>query len=187
MNFAVRIDPEPDVESARFTVADYEQMMESDVFADMRVELVRGELVKMMPGGFAHGESNATLIALLYPAFRGVARIAAGLAVRVGPDTVRGPDVAVVTSDVPRRGVVDAAQVLLAVEIAVSSARRDLIEKRGEYAAAGIPTYWVVDPDAAIVHVFSDPRDGDYAAASEVRFDQPLALPVVGGAITIAE
>lgn len=187
MNIAVRLAPDTEAETARFTVADYVRMVESGAFDDVPAELVRGELVKMMPGWFAHGEANAMLIALLFPVFRDTASVAADLIVKVGVDTVRAIDVAVVKPDVPRRGVVDASDVLLAVEVAVSSARRDLVDKRAEYAAAGIPTYWVVDPEAQITHVFSDPQNEEYQGEEQVRFDQPLTLPMLGGTITIAE
>lgn len=187
MNIAVRLDAQANAETARFTAADYLRLADTGVLKDVRIELVRGELIKMMPSGFAHGEANVTVAVKLVPAYRGRAGVASDLMVRVGPDTIRAVDIAVVKPDAARRGAVGAADLLLAVEVAVSSAKRDLIEKRAEYAAAGIPTYWVVDPEAEVTYVFSDPQDGDYRGEAQVRFDEPLTLPVVGGAIIIAE
>jgi Uma2 family endonuclease len=50
----------------------------------------------------------------------------------------------------------------LVVEIVSGSAddrERDLVIKRGEYAQAGIPEYWIVDPDEGLVTVLR--LDGD--------------------------
>ncbi|MBB4912563.1 Uma2 family endonuclease [Actinophytocola algeriensis] len=64
------------------------------------------------------------------------------------PTTVRAPDV-VVTSEslfVRNPSRIDAAEVLLAVEIVSPGTRRiDRVLKAVEYAAAGIPYYWVID------------------------------------------
>ena len=51
----------------------------------------------------------------------------------------------------------------LAVEIiSPSSAAQDRVTKRNLYARYGVPEYWLVDPEAETVTVFSDPRDGRY-------------------------
>ena len=61
---------------------------------------------------------------------------------------------------------------LLAVEVlSPSSRRRDLGDKLTAYRDAGVPSYWVVDPD--------DPRlrawqlvEGDYAEIADVSGDE---------------
>jgi Uma2 family endonuclease len=60
------------------------------------------------------------------------------------PGFVRRPDVLVF-----RRGAdrITAADVLLAVEVvSPGSVRTDHVVKRGEYADAGIPHHWIIDP-----------------------------------------
>jgi Uma2 family endonuclease len=70
-----------------------------------------------------------------------------------GPGTVRRPDVVVMTRTAPHRidregGVLRASDVLLAVEILSPGSRRmDHVMKRAEYADAGIPHYWILDPE----------------------------------------
>jgi Uma2 family endonuclease len=74
-----------------------------------------------------------------------------GLAEADAPGFVRRPDIVVVHRDVPRRvqregGVIRASDVLVVVELVSPSSRRtDHVVKRGEYADAGIPHYWIVD------------------------------------------
>jgi Uma2 family endonuclease len=70
--------------------------------------------------------------------------------------TVRRPDVIVArreaTERVDREGVVlRAVGVVLAVEVvSPGSQRMDQVVKRGEYAEAGIPHYWIVDIDEPV-------------------------------------
>lgn len=68
-----------------------------------------------------------------------------------GPGTVRRPDLIVVDRAGPARvrregGIIRAADVVLVAEIVSRGSRRtDHMVKRGEYADAGIPYYWIID------------------------------------------
>jgi Uma2 family endonuclease len=68
------------------------------------------------------------------------------------PGTVRRSDLVVVSAEGRQRvrrdgGVLRASEVLLVVEVvSPGSTRTDHVHKRGEYADAGIPHYWIVDP-----------------------------------------
>ena len=70
-----------------------------------------------------------------------------------GPGTVRRPDLVVTTQDAKMRlrregGVLRASEVVLVAEVvSPSSVRTDHVAKRGEYADAGIPHYWIIDLD----------------------------------------
>lgn len=70
-----------------------------------------------------------------------------------GPGTVRRPDLVVGTREAKLRlrregGVLRASEVVLVAEVvSPSSVRTDHVVKRGEYADAGIPHYWIVDLD----------------------------------------
>jgi Uma2 family endonuclease len=72
------------------------------------------------------------------------------------PGTVRRPDLIVVAADARRRvrregGVYRASEVLLVVEVvSPGSTRTDHVLKRSEYADAGIPHYWIVDPSEPV-------------------------------------
>jgi Uma2 family endonuclease len=67
------------------------------------------------------------------------------------PGFVRRPDLVVARRDAVDRlategGVLRASDVVLVVElVSPSSVRTDNVIKRGEYADAGIPHYWIVD------------------------------------------
>lgn len=67
------------------------------------------------------------------------------------PGFVRRPDLIVVHREARlrvrrERGVVRASEVLVVVEfVSAGSRRTDHVTKRGDYADAGIPHYWIVD------------------------------------------
>jgi Uma2 family endonuclease len=64
---------------------------------------------------------------------------------------------------------------LLVVEIRSPSTRLyDLGTKRLAYEAAGVPAYWLVDPDAPALTVLHL-EDGRYVEHASVRDDQPYA------------
>lgn len=65
----------------------------------------------------------------------------------------------------PRRGAVRRAPDLM-VEVVSESpadARRDRIDKMGEYAAFGVKWYWLVDPQPRTFEVFVLGADGNYS------------------------
>jgi Uma2 family endonuclease len=68
------------------------------------------------------------------------------------PGTCRRPDLVVLDRMAGLGGcVIRAAEVVLAVEITADGHRRmDHIQKRIEYADAGIPHYWIVDLDSPV-------------------------------------
>lgn len=81
--------------------------------------------------------------------------------VELAEDTIVQPDIVVFarTGDRPPRDWREAGRPILAVEvISPSSASRDRILKRRRYQRAGIPEYWIVDPDAQLVERW---RPGD--------------------------
>jgi Uma2 family endonuclease len=185
MNEFTRIAKDEDLH-AGFTVRDFERLMAIGAFEDMRVELVEGVLEKMMPTHMAHGECHGYVSAELHLAYRGTAyRLANDLAVEIGVRTVRAADVAVAGATAPRHGIVPARDLLLAVEIADTSVERDLGPKRREYAECGIPHYWVVEVNARIAHLMSDPDDGDYRTEAVARFGEPIPVPGTDRTITI--
>lgn len=83
--------------------------------------------------------------------------LAAPARVRLWPGKHREPDVFLLLTRSGRRifeQYVDGAD--LAMEVVSGGSRdryRDLVEKRQEYAQAGIPEYWIVDPETDSVTV----------------------------------
>ncbi|MFD6395463.1 Uma2 family endonuclease [Nocardia sp. NPDC060249] len=92
------------------------------------------------------------------------------------PSGVRKPDVLVVPRDVARSVIVDEVpkmlpglDVLLVVEVVSpgsGSERTDRVRKVGEYAALGIPEYWIVEhrPSIRVIRLLLDAGAGTYRA-----------------------
>jgi Uma2 family endonuclease len=81
----------------------------------------------------------------------------AGTRVRLRPGKVREPDVVFrsakrsgESSDLYWEG---ADLVMEVVSIAPEDRKRDLVDKRAEYAEAGVPEYWIVDPKSRTITV----------------------------------
>jgi len=81
--------------------------------------------------------------------------LVAGIPIRLWPEKMREPDVVFLRwekSELRREKFWDGAD--LAIEVVSPEGRkRDLETKREEYARAGISEYWIVDPEASVVHV----------------------------------
>jgi len=109
----------------------------------------------------------------------------APLQVQVGPGRYREPDVVYVTLERmqslqnPSEG---ADLVMEVVSPGPEDRRRDLIEKRADYAAAGIPEYWIVDPETETITVLSLP-DGEteYATSREFKAGQTAVSLLLSG------
>jgi Uma2 family endonuclease len=103
------------------------------------------------------------------------------LAPRGKPGFVRRPDLIVVHQAAVERvrrdgGILRAREVLVVVEIvSPGSHRTDHVIKRGEYADAGIPHYWIVDLDDPVTLI-------DCHLAAEFGYQDPG--PVTGRFIT---
>lgn len=167
-----------------FSTADFQRMIESGAFEDMWVELIGGEIQRMPPPGRTHGQLQMAVVFGL-GAVAPRRRVFGDIGIELADGTVVGADAALLAREGGTSITLAADEVLLAVEIAVSTRDRDLGLKRRLYAAAGVPHYWVVDAERALVHVFDRPEGGDYLGLSLTRFGEPLAVPGAEGTITL--
>lgn len=104
--------------------------------------------------------------------------------VRIDEKTHREPDVLFV----PKSGKLqkffteDAALVMEVVSEGKENRDRDLLRKRSDYAAAGIPEYWIVDPETMTITVLSLPKGGgEYAVQGEFQPGQTASSVLLDG------
>ena len=130
----------------RFTVDEYCAMADAGILAeDERLELLDGEIFVMPPIGEPHEFGtdlfNRELTHRLYD--RALVRVQNSI--RLDDYGLPEPDIAVVRfRDDYHRNRPTPADVLLVIEVADSSLRRDHELKLPHYAAAGIPEVWIV-------------------------------------------
>ena len=155
----------------------------ADLPEDEEGELVDGWLVEEEVPDFLHEAIVAWLLAKLVAWTSDVGGIAGGSDAKfaVASDRGRKPDITVFVPGrmPPRRGLVRVPPEI-AVEIVSTRARdrrRDRVEKSAEYAAFGIPWYWIVDPEPLRLEIHRRRDDGSYiealAASAGVLRDVP--------------
>lgn len=162
-------DPRP----VRLTVQAFSVLSDAGAFdRHGRVELVEGAIVELSPQLRTHSFPKNEIA---YRLRRALETLGAPLAVQVEvtleipPHNALEPDI--IVTDAPRgMGYMPVASAALVVEIADSSLRWDLEEKRRLYAAGEVPEYWVVDVTRGKLHRFWGPSGSDYENKDEVQF-----------------
>jgi Uma2 family endonuclease len=167
----------------RYTVEEFAALPEDN---SMRYELLAGRIVASPRPALAH----MVVVNRLYTQID--AQLPDGLLVvseidldlELSPPVVRIPDLVIVDARVAgESGLVKASDVVLAVEVfSPSSLRSDTKVKPLEYAAAGIPNLWLIDPVRPVTVVSYRLVGGDYEesqrAVHTLRVSEPCALHI---------
>jgi len=161
----------------RFTVEEYHRMAEAGILnEDDRVELLEGEVVKMTPIGSQHAACVARLTKLLTQEEE-VGIVWVQNPIRLGESSEPEPDVALLQprEDYYAASHPQAADVLLLIEVADTSAELDRMVKRPLYAQHGIAEVWLIDLTAETVEVHHPPVQGTYQQAQRFERGQTVA------------
>lgn len=143
---------------------------------DERIELVDGVLVAMSPEGADHYWSTTELTTVVARAYPPPFLVNASGTLPLSDRTFLQPDIVVIDGPLGRGSFPGRHQVVLVVEVAQTSVRRDRIRKAALYAAWGAPVYWVVDLAAREVVVHAAPGPEGYGEVRTLR-GGALALP----------
>ena len=151
----------------------------------VRRELVRGEVIEIMPPGGQHG-AIAVVLAMLLRLWAkqtggGYVGVEAGYTLAHNPDTVRGPDVSYVRAErIPATGVPEGFWELapdLAVEVvSPSETAEEVREKVLDFLHAGTPLVWTIYPRTreVIIHT-PDGVARTYGLGDTLAFSEILA------------
>lgn len=152
----------------------------------LRHELVRGELRTMPPAGYRHGRVS-NRVARRIDAFvmeRGLGEVLTndpGFLIERGPDTVRAPDVAFVsTARIPPpdadEGFVATVPDLVVEVVSPHDRASEVTQKALDWLAAGARLVWVLDPKtrSAAVH---RPGGNDSLLIGDAELDGEDVLP----------
>jgi Uma2 family endonuclease len=133
-----------------------------------RQELVRGVIETMPPPGFRHGAIQSNFLVLLGQHARSgrLGRVTAesGVRTQLGPDSVRGPDVAFWSAerlplDQSPLGYPDVVADLCVEILSPGQSRKGLREKVKEYLEAGVRMVWIADPELCSVTIYRTPNE----------------------------
>ncbi len=166
----------------RFSTGDYLRMVELGVLGpEDRVELIGGMVVEMSPAGSRHnhflGRLNRLFARILD---RGEVWVQGTLL--VAESDVFDPDFLLLRLKHGgyKQQLPTPADVLLLVEAADSSLRRDQQVKLPVYADVGIRDYWIADLEREVILVHRQPEGKTYHEVTTFRGDEllsPLAVP----------
>jgi len=146
---------------------EYDALVAKGLLDGERVELLEGELVEMAPTSPDHASTVRLITFALYDQRPSGWTVRPQLPLAVPPRSEPEPDVAVVRDEDDSRR--HPSWALLVVEVSRSSLVVDLEVKSLIYAAAGVPEYWVVDPDERVVHVHRVPGADGYGDVTRQR------------------
>lgn len=130
----------------QFTVNEYHRLIELNFFqTDERVELIRGEIVKMAAKGTAHAVCNTRLMTKLVILINERAIIRGQEPIILPCNSEPQPDVAIVKNrdDDYLSSHPQPEDILLVIEISDSSLNYDQDVKLSLYAEAQIDNYWI--------------------------------------------
>jgi len=169
-----------------FTVEECYRMRDVGILRpDERVELIRGEILKMSPIGPRHGAAvdGANRAFVQLTGNRAIVRVQGTVVLDrlVAPQ----PDLVLLRprDDFYATKNPGSADILLVIEVADSSLDYDKTVKSALYAILGIPEYWLADLQNDRVVCHSNPKDGldRYQTVREFRRGDVLSPRLLPG------
>ncbi len=154
----------------------YGRIVDSGALDEQHVELLDGIIIAMSPRSAAHAEIIRRLTKHLGGATSGP--LSVQLPLQVAPDSLPEPDLALL--DGPTTPGRHPTTALLVVEVTASSPPIDRGRKAELYAAAGVPTYWLIDIPARTIEVRTDPGPAGYSTLHTLEAGALLASPCDG-------
>lgn len=167
---------------ARWTIADYHNIVDAGLFEGRPIELLNGLIVEMPPEGPDHADTSTRLMPQLWSAARGRYQVRAAKPISLPPhDSEPEPDIALVRDRSYRDAHPHPEDIFLVIEFSNSSLEKDTKEKRLVYAQAGLTDYWVVNLRDRCVILYRDPSEGDYQSEQKIYSGTiaPLVFPDV--------
>jgi Uma2 family endonuclease len=172
----------------RWTLADFQRLGELGVLTeDDRIELIGGELVPMSPKGNRHENLKALLSDWMYRRLPEALLLTGEFGWCPNEDTYIEPDI-LIYRRVPEPSRVPASEVLLAIEIAVSSSAYDTGRKAQAYATLRVPEYWVINAVTLATCIHLGPSANRYETVVELQRNEmlvPRLVPFL--AVTLAD
>ena len=142
---------------------------EGGAFEDRRVELIEGELIETVGENHPHRYATMAISEVLRAAFGAGFLVQRDAPIPMGRSQPK-PDVVVLRGDLTtfrsrEEGPDDAA---LIVEV-VDSREDTAHGKRGLYARAEIPEYWILDVNRRVLTIHREPEAGEYGRVNTLR------------------
>ena len=157
------------VDKRRFTADEYQAMGRAGILRHTdRVELIEGEILEMAPIGPLHAAAVDRAADALTAIVRPHAVVRVQSPIRLGDFSEPQPDVVLLRrrDDFYCAAHPQPPDILLVIEIAVSSLRYDRDVKASLYAAHGIVEYWLLDVEEGSLTCYRSPERGIYRSVA---------------------
>ena len=165
------------VPAGPWTVDDLDDFPEGST---TRYELVDGALLVSAEPSLQHQRVNGQLLRLLQDLAPPELEVFLPVDVRLSPVRQIAPDVTVVRREDATGRRLERAPLLVVEVLSPSTRTVDLVLKRRVLEEAGVPSYWLVDPDDGVVTVL-ELADGAYrevARGDDVTVERPFPVRV---------
>jgi Uma2 family endonuclease len=163
-----------------FSLAEYEQMIAAGIFAeDARIELLGGAIVTMSPMGDRHVKVVNRLARTLQQVVGDDFTVSVQNPIRLDNQSEPQPDLAILRGR--DRGLADAADVLMVIEVADTSRDYDRNAKFPRYGAAGIPEAWLFDLVGERIERHTEPGPHGYRQIALAGCGETLTSTVLPG------
>jgi Uma2 family endonuclease len=136
----------------RWTKREYNDLVDKGAFRGQRLYLFRGELIEMPPMGAPHAQCLLKVTEWLYSIFRPEHRVRNQMPFDAPGESMPEPDAAVIAITASER-LPHPNVAMFIIEVSDSSIELDH-DRAFEYAAAGVPEYWIVDVNARQIEVY---------------------------------
>jgi Uma2 family endonuclease len=163
----------------RFTVDQYQQMIESGILTDRNhVELLQGEIIEMSPVERQHAACVDRLNELFVLALSSKAIVRVQSPIRLSNHSEPQPDLAILQrrSDFYADAHPQSNDVLALIEVSDTSVDFDRTVKVPLYAQNNIREVWIVDLNAEVVQVHREPSAAGYLQVQACFRGQTLAF-----------
>ncbi|GCA77002.1 hypothetical protein MiTe_03854 [Microcystis aeruginosa NIES-2520] len=163
----------------KFTVEEYEKMATQGIIKpDEKVELIRGEIIKMSPMGTRQAAGIARLTQLFYRKFGDLILLGVQNPIRLNNNSQPEPDLSLL---IPRADFYVAAHpcpedIYLIIEVSDSTLDYDRYTKIPLYAEANIKEVWIVNLKEECLEVYRHPLHGSYQAIQKYSINERVFM-----------
>ena len=171
-----------------FTVDEILRMQEAGIIAeDENFELIEGEIVPMQAKTHAHELLKSALNMALVPAIPRTLWLGVETTIYLTPNTFVEPDLAIYPRGLKLESV-KGSDIVLAIEVALTSLAYDRGLKSRLYARHGVHEFWVVDAAERRTFVHTRPSGEAWGSLIERGPTDTLSHPALPGfAIRLAD
>jgi Uma2 family endonuclease len=167
--------------TAKWSLQDYHQMIDTGLLDDRKVELLRGQIIEMSPEGVPHSFSCRETGEYLRQLLVNRARISEAHPITLPNNSEPEPDIAILRlpAALYRNRHPQPEDIFWLIEVSNATLVKDLTFKKDLYADAGISEYWVMNLPESVLVVFRDLTASGYQSETRLKIGtiSPLTFP----------